>query len=335
LQVERLRCSPHQIVGDVLQLMRVRAEAKGLWLSAEYKGQIPATIHTDPTRLRQILLNLVSNAVKFSTHGKIRLRVQLQRSGLPEPLLRFSVIDEGIGMTIEQREHLFQPFSQADSSMTRRFGGTGLGLSISKRLAELMGGSLDCTSSSPDRGTTFAVTVATGRLDGACLVRDHGSLMQEPFEQPATASLWGATALDCRILVADDCPDNQDLVSFVLRKAGAKVMLADHGQQAVEMALWAKQRGQPYHVVLMDMQMPVLDGYAATRCLRARGYQGAIIGLTAHAMREELDRCLAAGCDAYATKPIDRGLVDLIAEHAGRTKGDVLSAPAPRTEPVP
>jgi signal transduction histidine kinase len=137
LQIELRRCSPHQIVAEVLQLMRVRAEAKGLQLVAEFKGKLPATIRTDPTRLRQILLNLVGNAIKFTPRGKIRLRVQLQMAG--QPLLRFSLIDEGIGMTREQLEHLFQPFSQGDASMARRFGGTGLGLSISKRLAELLG----------------------------------------------------------------------------------------------------------------------------------------------------------------------------------------------------
>jgi Amt family ammonium transporter len=328
LQIELRRCSPQQIVAEVLQLMRVRAEAKGLQLVAEFKGQLPVTIYTDPTRLRQILLNLVGNAIKFTPCGKIRLRVQLQLAGQPQPLLRFSLIDEGIGMTREQLEHLFQPFSQGDASMARRFGGTGLGLSISKRLAELLGGELLCTSSSPERGTTFAVTVTTGSLEGICLVRPSENCEVHPASDLQDPPLWGSTALDCNILLADDSPDNQDLVAFVLRKAGAQVTLADNGQQALDMVQRAQHGGKPYHVVLMDMEMPVLDGYAATRCLRTRGFQGAIIALTAHAMREELDKCLAAGCDAYATKPIDHDLVDLIAAHAGRAAA--LLSPAPR-----
>jgi len=235
--------------------------------------------------LRQILLNLVGNAIKFTPCGKIRLRVQLQLAGQPQPLLRFSLIDEGIGMTREQLEHLFQPFSQGDASMARRFGGTGLGLSISKRLAELLGGELLCTSSSPERGTTFAVTVTTGSLEGICLVRPGDNCEVHPASDLQDPPLWGSTALDCNILLVDDSPDNQDLVAFVLRKAGAQVTLADNGQQALDMVQRAQHGGKPYHVVLMDMEMPVLDGYAATRCLRTRGFQGAIIALTAHAMR--------------------------------------------------
>jgi len=318
LQVELMRCSPHQIVADIVHLLSVRAESKGLRLKAEFQGEVPATIRTDPTRLRQILLNLVGNAIKFTDRGVIRLRVQLQQSEAG-PRLRFSVIDQGIGMTREQLEQLFQPFTQGDVSMARRFGGTGLGLVISKRLAELLGGDLVCTQSAPGRGTTFAVTIATGSLDGACLVRsgdDHAPTSAASSPEPP---LWGSTPLSCRILLADDSPDNQDLVSFVLRKAGADVALASNGQQALDMALRAKAKGQPFDVVLMDMQMPVLDGYAATRCLRARDYHGSIIALTAHAMPEELEKCLAAGCDAYATKPINHKLIELIALHvAGR-----------------
>jgi signal transduction histidine kinase/ActR/RegA family two-component response regulator len=315
LTVERLRCSPHQIVSDVALLMRVRSDAKGLPLLIEYEGEIPATIRSDPTRIRQILINLVGNAIKFSSRGEVRLNIRLVRRDPDDSVLQFDIVDQGIGMGRHELDKLFHPFMQADASTARKFGGTGLGLTISKRLAELLGGTLVCLGSSPDNGSTFRVTIATGPLDGVCL-------LECPKDAPAverpTKPLWGTTMVDGHILLAEDSPDNQELVTFVLQKAGARVSLAADGQQALAMALAADAEGKPYDVILMDMQMPVLDGYAATRQLRARGYLGPIIALTAHAMRDDLEKCLVAGCDAYATKPIDGNLVDLIARHVAR-----------------
>jgi Amt family ammonium transporter len=314
LAIERIRCSPSQIVCDVVVLMRVRAEAKGLPITIEYAGEIPETIISDPTRLRQILLNLVGNAVKFSDHGEIRLRTQLVRTLGSGPALRFDVIDQGIGMTAEQLARLFRPFTQADASTARRFGGTGLGLTISKRLAEMLGGTI-CVTSTPGQGSTFSVTVDTGPLEGVRMLRlldDTSSL------ERVSTPLVGARALDCRVLLADDCPDNLDLVAYVLRASGATVMVADNGAMAVELALAKRDDGKPFDVIVMDMQMPILDGYDATRQLRASGYAGPIIALTAHAMPDELERALAVGCNAYATKPIDGRLLELIAGCAKR-----------------
>ena len=266
LAIERIRCSPRQIVSDVVQLMRVRADAKGLPLAIEHCGEIPETILSDPTRLRQILLNLLGNAIKFSDHGTIELRTQLVRIAGSEPALRIDVIDQGIGLGPEQVARLFTPFTQADASTARRYGGTGLGLSISKRLAEMLGGAI-CVASSPGRGSIFTVTIATGSLEGVPML--SGPLEELPAERD-DKPLRAPVDLHCRLLLADDSPDNQDLVSHVMRKSGADVMVADNGAVAVELALAAHDEGRPFDVILIDMQMPILDGYAATEKLRRR-----------------------------------------------------------------
>ena len=239
LAIENLRCSPAQLVSDVISLVQVRAEAKGLPILAEYEGPIPQTIATDPTRLRQILVNLLGNAIKFSDHGQIRVRTQLVRTLGREPAMRFDVIDQGIGMSDEQLARMFQPFTQADASTARRFGGTGLGLSISKRLAEMLGGTISAASM-PGVGSTFSVTVDAGPLEGVGLLMtvDESGLRRRESE-----STYGQLQLHGRVLLADDSPDNQELVSFVLRKCGAEVIVADNGGMAVELALAALREG--------------------------------------------------------------------------------------------
>jgi PAS domain S-box-containing protein len=300
LMVERLRCSPAQVLGEVQSLMQVRADAKQLALRIEFEGLIPETIETDPTRLRQILLNLVGNAIKFTEQGSVRLVARLVEG----PCLRFDVVDTGIGITPEQMQTLFQPFAQADNSTTRRFGGTGLGLTISRRLAEMLGGTIEVHSRA-GAGSTFSVTVRTGSLDGVSLSHTpdaaHGATPPEAAAVPPAEP-----QLACRILLAEDGPDNQRLISCMLGRAGAAVTCVDNGRRAVDAALVAQDSGQPFAVVLMDMQMPVMDGYEASTLLRTKGYRGAIIALTAHTMAGDREKCLTAGCDDYAPKPIDR-----------------------------
>ncbi|MEZ6114499.1 MAG: ATP-binding protein [Pirellulaceae bacterium] len=325
LQVERIVCSPTKLLSDVLDLMSVRAQAKGLTLSVEFDSQLPAQIETDPTRLRQILINLIGNAIKFTEAGAVRIVASMEsrddESGdRSMPLLRIAVIDQGIGMTAAEVGRLFQPFSQADSSTTRKFGGTGLGLTISKRFAEMLGGDIQVRST-PGRGSTFAVTIAARGLHDANALRDGQNTgnggNSVVVGSDAASPPEPAESLDCRILLAEDGPDNQRLISFVLRKAGAEVTLADNGQIALEMALAAVADNRPFDVILMDMQMPVMDGYQATGRLRDADYRGPIIALTAHAMRSDRQRCLQAGCDDYTTKPIDRRLlVNLVATWA-------------------
>jgi len=297
----------------VASLMRVRANAKGLPFEIERDGPTPRTIQSDPVRLRQILINLASNAVKFTEIGKVRLVVRLINADSDEPIMQFDVIDTGIGMTETEIAKLFQPFSQADESTARKHGGTGLGLAISKRLAEKLGGDIT-VKSTPGEGSVFSVTIQVGPLDGVELVNcpTEALLPADSHKQPA-ASLAG---FDCRILLAEDGPDNQRLIAFLLRKAGAEVVVADNGQTACDLALAARDKGDPFDVILMDMQMPVMDGYDATAKLREAGYSGPIIALTAHAMKEDRDRCLSVGCDDYTTKPIDRNrLISLVAQY--------------------
>ena len=235
--------------------------------------------------------------------------MQLDARG-DEPKLRFDVIDTGIGLSEEQISMLFQPFSQADTSTTRCYGGTGLGLAISKRLAEMLGGDITVTSVF-GKGSTFRVSIATGSLDGAKLIDQPSKAAQH-----TSHSLQSAIRLDGCILLAEDGPDNQRLIAHILRKAGAEVAVAENGQVAFDLALAARQAGNPFDVILMDMQMPVVDGYQATRKLRSVGYGGMIIALTAHAMMEDRQKCLDAGCNDYTTKPIDRAvLLECVAKH--------------------
>ena len=317
LEVERIACSPSDVVGDVASLMRVRSEAKGLPLEIEYVGAVPETIQCDPTRLRQILINLVGNAIKFTETGSVRLVSRLVQGTARPSSLQLDVIDTGIGMTQEQAAKLFQPFTQADSSTARKYGGTGLGLTISKRLAEMLGGDITI-SSSAGKGSTFSVTVETGPLDGVPMLENGTEAIAES-KRKAKASAAPAVKLDCRILLAEDGPDNQRLISFVLKKAGADVTLAENGQIAHDKALAAREAAEPFDVILMDMQMPVMDGYTATGKLREADYTGPIVALTANAMADDDEKCREAGCDGYAAKPIDRAkLLATIAQYAGK-----------------
>ncbi|NUQ62989.1 MAG: CHASE domain-containing protein [Pirellulales bacterium] len=318
LDIERITCSPAQVLSDVVSLMRVRADAKGLPLALEYDGAVPETIQSDPLRLRQILVNLVGNAVKFTEKGRVRVVARLLRSAAGTTMLQVDVVDTGIGMSRQQIAELFRPFHQADSSTTRKFGGTGLGLTISKRLAEMLGGDL-AARSELGKGSTFCVTVATGDLEG---VRFVAGPQAAPVQSRQAGSPQGVPPFSagCRVLFAEDGIDNQRLIAFLLTRAGAKVTLAENGRIACDEALGAEANGEPFDIILMDMQMPVMDGYEATRRLRAEGYQGPIIALTAHAMSGDRQKCLDAGCNDYATKPVDhRRLLATLAEWTART----------------
>jgi PAS domain S-box-containing protein len=317
LDIQTESCSPTELLNDVLAALRPRAEAKNVSLETAFPEPIPATIVTDGVRLRQVLANLVGNAIKFTEVGGVRVVTRL-RSEAGQPRLQFDVIDTGIGMTDAQIERAFEPFIQADTSATRKYGGTGLGLAISRRLAGLLGGDISVTST-PGEGSVFRLTVATGPLEGVPMIDASRSLPPEPepsHEQPRGAP----DKLDCRVLLAEDGPDNQRLIRFILEKAGARVELAKNGRIAVEMAAAARDAGKPFHLILMDMQMPVMDGYEATRRLRRAGHTGPIVALTAYAMKGDREKCLAAGCNHYLAKPIQpNALRELAAEYTART----------------
>jgi signal transduction histidine kinase len=293
--VESVPCSPASVLADVASLLRVRAATQGIEFDVCLGTPIPATIKADPTRLRQVLINLVGNAIKFTPAGRVRVEARYE-PGSQLPLV-IAVTDSGIGMSAEQLERLFAPFTQADASMSRRFGGTGLGLTISKQLVELLGGSLTACSA-PGQGSTFVVRLHPGP--------DPGPMVDSIRVQPGPVPEEAPATLDSRILVSDDGPDNRMLVSAILRRAGASVTVVENGKEAVEAALRALAAGTPFDVILTDMEMPVMDGYAAARELRRHGYTLPIVALTAHVMKEDRERCLAAGCDEVADKPIDR-----------------------------
>jgi len=298
LDVEALACNPLVVTEEVITLMRMRANAKSLLFKHRHEGPIPYSISTDATRLKQILINLLGNAIKFTETGTVSLL-----TGYCPQKQQFyvEVEDTGIGMTTEAQAKIFQPFSQADPSMTRRFGGTGLGLTIGKQLAIKLGGDLCLLHSTPGEGSRFRLSIQASPCSQPTQTSTRQNSYSNSPQGSATKRLDGM-----RILLAEDSPDSIRVISFILRREGAKVTEVGNGELAFSSGLESLEQANPYDVILMDMQMPVKDGYSAVTQLRERGYQRPIIALTAHAMQGDREKCLACGCNEYATKPIDR-----------------------------
>jgi signal transduction histidine kinase/CheY-like chemotaxis protein/HPt (histidine-containing phosphotransfer) domain-containing protein len=353
LRVEKVPCSPLAIVEEVAALMRLQAEEKSLVFDVLCFFPLPETFASDPTRLRQILLNLLGNAIKFTELGNVRIEVRWERPDelltsptLPESnttqrsagawsrrksCLTFSVFDTGIGLTQEQQSRLFRPFQQADNSTTRLFGGTGLGLTISQHLARLMGGEI-VVESAYGVGSCFTLRLPTGNLAGVKLLdrlSDSSELASDARRRAATVSWKG------HVLVAEDGRDNRRLIAAFLDKTGVTVQFASNGRIACDLVLESAASGRPFDLILMDMQMPEMDGYAATARLRQIGYQGKIVAVTAHALTGDRQKCLDAGCDEYLSKPFRReDFIEKIGKFLGAagqptTKADD-DAPAPR-----
>jgi signal transduction histidine kinase/ActR/RegA family two-component response regulator len=306
MTVETIECSPVHVAEEVYSLMQVRALAKGLKLKVRYDFPLPR-FRSDPLRLRQVLLNLVGNAIKFTGRGEVVLKVSATGKEL-----KFEVQDTGIGMTPEAAARVFESFTQADASMTRRFGGTGLGLMISRRLVRMLGGEVTLRSKL-GVGTTAAVTLVVEPVGEPILAMEAITQTEllgigaAPVKPAAPAP--GAAALPTlsgRVLLAEDGPDNQRLVAHHLKKAGAEVVIVETGRAAVDGAVESLRQGRPFGLILMDMQMPEMDGYSATSLLRHKGWTGPIVALTAHAMSGDKERCLQAGCDDYLTKPVEK-----------------------------
>nr|MDQ3331979.1 ATP-binding protein [Planctomycetota bacterium] len=329
LQVELVECDLAPLLADVQSLMNVRTSEKGIGLTVEYPGAIPALIRSDPIRMRQILMNLIGNAIKFTEEGHVRLSVLYLPDGkipaeerpahavssedfpgprmppLPTPgpgTLLFKIEDTGIGMSPEQVSHLFEAFTQADASTTRKYGGTGLGLAICKSLTQLLGGEIWAESRCGE-GSTFRFTIACDVGRPVPLVNpiaspcDSGVLVHDP---PMISRIDGL-----RVLIAEDTPGIRHLVSRILTIAGADVEVVENGEEAVAAVERACVSGKPYDIVLMDVQMPVMNGLDATRCLRRAGRMVPVIALTAGAMAGDREKCLDVGCDGYVSKPID------------------------------
>jgi CheY-like chemotaxis protein len=299
LELETTAFSLSGLVAGAVDTLRPQANAKGLAVGAEIEPGSHDALIGDPTRIRQILFNLLSNAIKFTEHGEVVVRAGTTPLGDARTRVTLAVKDTGIGLDAEQQARLFQPFSQADSSTTRRYGGTGLGLSIVRRLAQLMGGNV-AVESAPREGSTFTVTLI---LEAAPAESPLAALMQPAVTAccPPVAVQQGDTV---RLLVVDDHPINREVLVRQLRLLGLAGDTAEDGREAL--AKWAPGR---YAAVLADLHMPGMDGYELTRRLRTAeadsdSKRTPVVAVTANAMRGEEERCLAAGMDAYLAKPV-------------------------------
>jgi signal transduction histidine kinase/ActR/RegA family two-component response regulator len=303
LEIEELPCDPVSIIHDVVQVLQTRAESKRLTLSVSQDNLIPNRILTDPTRLRQIMMNLVSNAIKFTDRGQVQIVLRYVDGKLPR--LECDVADTGIGLTEDHKLRLFQPFSQGDCHTPRLYGGTGLGLSICKRLAELLKGDVTVVKTAIGEGTCFRVEIAAPAFVGPSSNSTSTSDNCFPVSAAMPSIPHSAEPLrGYRILLAEDGIDNQRLIKHLLSNSGATVTTVEDGHSAIARVKQAAAADQPFDIILMDIQMPLLDGCEATRTLRSLGFDTPIIALTAHAMQGDREQCLAAGCDEYVTKPI-------------------------------
>ena len=306
LELEMVDVCVARLLHETEQLMGPRAREKGLEFRVEAELPLPAQVRSDPVRLKQVLLNFCSNAIKFTGSGSVTLRLRADRE---RSHLELAVIDTGIGMSAEQRTRLFQPFVQADVSTTRRFGGTGLGLFICKQLAEMMGGEI-VVESTPGQGSCFALSVPIGVTPrfGEWIESAEELGRQGASEGPARLSV---PRLGGSVLVAEDGVHNQRLISVYIEATGAHMTLVENGELAVQQAL-----ANEFDLVLMDIQMPVMDGVTATQMLRDAGYGGAIVALTANVMRSDIEAYRRVGCNDVLAKPIDRErLYAVLARH--------------------
>jgi CheY-like chemotaxis protein len=299
--IERIDFSLIELLSDFSSLMGFRAREKGILFELKAETVLPSVINSDPTRIRQVLMNIVGNAIKFTDRGSVILKVSFSQNKL-----FFEVEDTGRGISESQVQNLFQPFSQGDISTTRKYGGTGLGLVLTRKLSEALGGSFVLKSSKPDYGSIFVASIGVELSTTTKMVSALG------FESQAIrdAGVQGLLR-NKRILLVEDSPDNQTLFSIFLSRASATVDIASDGDRGVAMALSGN-----YDLILMDVQMPVMDGITAVRILRSKGVDLPIIALTAHAMKEERVRCLEAGYTDFLSKPAQRAdLIDLILQY--------------------
>jgi len=300
LEIERIEMDPVKIVTEVESIIKLQAKKKSLEFIVEYESVLPALIRSDPIRIKQILLNLCSNAIKFTDQGSVHVTVKFDE---PLEMLTIIVADTGIGMTQEQCQKVFLPFKQADSSITRKFGGTGLGLSLSNQLANLLQGNLS-VQSVPCKGSKFILKIPCINLDGdspmCCRIK-------KPAQQESTTSkpaINQQPLLSGDILVAEDNEVNQMLISMYLEKMGATVIIANNGQEAVQ-----KTMEKEFDLIYMDMQMPVMSGTDAIKTLREKGYSKPIVVLTANTTDNDRLSCSNAGSDEFITKPIVRKIL--------------------------
>lgn len=316
LEVELLDCAPHAVANDVMQVLRVRAEEKGIGLKLRIPEALPEYIQTDASRLRQIITNLVGNAIKFTEKGGVEIILRTEvNNGVQQYAV--DVTDSGIGMNAEQQSAVFKPFVQADSSITRRFGGTGLGLSISRRLARALGGDI-LVSSKAGIGTTFTAIINAGDLNHR--VFKAPEILLDSLQEATTEEHTTWVFPPSNVLIIDDAIENRELLTLVLNDLGIDTQTAENGAIGVEMV-----HKNEYDIILSDIQMPVMDGYEAASAMRNSGIKQPIIALTANAMMGHESKVLDAGFSHYMTKPID--IDALTALLAKLLKGKPVSKP--------
>jgi signal transduction histidine kinase/DNA-binding NarL/FixJ family response regulator len=324
LEVEKLKVEPYVIIQEVLQMLTVKANEKGLALAFSADGALPKEIETDPVRLRQIAFNLIGHSINFTEKGGVTVTCRYKDSA-SHPQLIIDISDTGIGMSEDAVKNIFDPFVQADSTVTRRFGGTGLGLAISRRFAQALGGEIT-VKSKEGRGSTFRVSLATGDLAGVAFLKPEEIYKIGREIDTEENSRWQFPP--ARILVVDDGEENRELVKLLLEEAGLAVDEAENGQLAVEKAV-----ANTYDIILMDVQMPVMDGFTAAGMLREQGLKIPVVALTANAMKGFEAECLDAGYTGYMSKPINIDqLMELMAKYLGGRKvkndSDSITAPA-------
>lgn len=313
IDVELIDCSLNGVLNFIQPLMQAMASEKEVEFKIVTSDDLPSRICTDPTRLKQCLINLANNAVKFTEQGHVYVIVSLEeRNG--EPFIRFDVEDTGIGISAEKQESVFEAFTQADESTTRKFGGTGLGLAITKRFAELMGGTLTLKSEE-SKGSVFSLLIPVG-ID--IENQQHLELADRSNQHDAACQIE-KTEFSGNILVAEDDRTNQVLITTLLEKMGFEVTVAEDGNIAVDKAM-----NQSFEMVFMDMQMPNMNGYEATMVLRNKGFSRPIIALTANAMKRDKKKCIEAGCDDYLSKPIVQSDLIKILKKFVKNTSDVI-----------
>ena len=291
-----------EFVGDLMSSMRVRADDRNVKLTSKVVGKIPRRVITDDKRLRQILVNLIGNAIKFTENGSVELVIEHSRTK-KQDMLVFKVVDTGIGIAEANIGRLFEPFTQADASVDRDFEGTGLGLTISDRLARMLGGQIE-VESKLGKGSTFTTNIAVK-------VKNKSDLIDTKAIDEANWKLPNETTdplpqISGKILVVDDRREVRFIAQHFIEDAGGKVITADDGRKAIEEIKKAGSDGEPFDVIVMDVQMPVLDGLSAVRQLRSDGFKKPVIALTAHAMEGDRETCLEAGFTDYTPKPLDK-----------------------------
>lgn len=305
IEFEEEKFSPVQVLQEIEQNLLPQVNKKGLFLDISYTYPLPEHIVGDALRFKQIILNLCSNALKFTEAGRINIKLSCDINGKK---LFVEVVDTGIGMTDEQVKKVFDAFTQADSTVSRKYGGTGLGLALSKQFIEKMGGKIEAHSVL-GIGSRFIITINTGNISSGKVI--HCQPHSHSYIQPALHEAVEVKRVAGDILLVEDNLDNQQLFKLLLEKSGAKVQIASNGKEAVDAAM-----AKPFDLIFMDMQMPIMDGVEATKILRKKGYDGPIISLTANAMKQDREACFEAGCNDYITKPVsEKTLYNTVCEY--------------------